>query len=94
MITLQEDPLIQWDETKPSINDQSQEAINWVTQNILNTTPVNTMETIHSIKEDMDWDRIKSQAYSAEGFSLVVERTYESVESGKIAESTYTLTTI
>lgn len=98
MITLQaasgETAAIEWDETKTKMTEQTAEAQAWVGENILNTEPVNTDETIHSIVQDVDWDRIKSQLYTANGFTLDIVRTYKTVESCAVASATYTLATV
>ena len=98
MIQLQaasgETAAIEWDETVTTMVGQTIEAQAWVGENILNTEPVNTDETIHSIKQDQDWDRIASQLYTAEGFTLDIVRTYKTVESCAVASCTHTLTTV
>ena len=85
MITLQaasgETAAIEWDETKTKITEQSAEAQAWVGENILNTEPVNTNETVHSDVEDVDWDRIKTQVYTASGYTLTITRAYKDNES-------------
>lgn len=94
MIVLQADPLIEWDENITTLEGQSVDAQNFVNENILNTEPVVTMETVHSIIKDVDWDRIKSQLYTTESFTLDVVRTYVGVESRAVASAVYTLATI
>lgn len=94
MITLQAEPLIQWDETIQTLQGQTSDAQKWIAENILNTTPAVTNETVHSIKENVDWDRIKIQDYTANGFNLVVTRTYQDAESCAISSATYILTQI
>ena len=98
MITLKaaegENPAIEWDETKTKMTDQTTEAQAWVGENILNTEPVNTNETIHSVIQDVDWSRIKSQLYTASGFTLDIVRTYKTVENCAVASATYTLATV
>lgn len=94
MITLQAEPLIQWDETIQTLQGQTSDAQKWVAENILNTTPTNTDETVHSVVENVDWQRIKSQSYSISGFNLVVDRTYQDTESCAILSALYILTTV
>lgn len=94
MITLQADPLIQWDETITTLIGQSQDAQDFVNENILSTVPVSTNETVHSVVKDVDWDRIKSQLYTWEGFTLNVARTYFGVEDRAVQSCVFTLAVI
>jgi hypothetical protein len=89
-----ENPAIEWDETKTTLKDQTTEAQAWVSENILNTDPVVTTETVHSVVEDVDWTRPKSELYTAEGFTLEVVRTHRDVETAVVASATYTLATV
>jgi len=94
MIQLQADPLIEWDETVPTMKGQTIDAQLYVGKNILNTTPVNIDETVHSVVQDADWKRIASQSYTSSGFVLSVVRTYKDIESCAIASCSYTLAII
>jgi hypothetical protein len=98
MITLQaaagENPAIEWDETNTDLYSQTQEAQNWVQQNIMNTESVNTMETVVRPSGRADLERIKLQTYTTAEFTLVIDRTYRSVENCAVLSATYTLTEI
>jgi hypothetical protein len=94
MITLQADPLIEWDESITKLVGQTTDAQSYIDENILNTVPVTTKETVHSVLRDLDWDRVKSQLYTVEGFTLNVVRTHQGVESSAVASSVYTLTEV
>ncbi len=94
MITLQADPLVEWDETVTTMTGQTAEAQVWVSENILNTAPVDTMETVTSVKESADWDRPKSQLYTAGGFTLDIVRTYFDTNSSRVQSASYTLATV
>ena len=94
MIQLQADPLVEWDETVTTMTGQTAEAQAWVSENILNTAPVDTMETVTSVKESADWDRPASQLYTAEGFTLDIVRTYFDTNSSRVQSASYTLATV
>ena len=91
MIVLQADPLIEWDETKPKLSEQSEDAISFVKENILSEDPAITMETVHSNELDVDWSRIKTQLYVGAGFSLNRDRTYNNTEDSSVASCIDTL---
>ena len=91
MITLQADPLIEWDETNLDFFTQSEDVQNWVQNNILNTESINVMETVARESGRGDLTRIKKQTYTTEDFNLVVDRTFRSNENCALLSSTYTL---
>ena len=91
MIVLQADPLIEWDETKPKLSEQSEDARLFVNENILSEDPIVTNETAHSTVEDVDWNRIDSQLYTGAGFSLNRDRTYNNTEDSSVASCIDTL---
>ena len=91
MITLQEDPLIEWDETVTTITGQTAEAQEWVGKNILITNSVVTTETVHSTEDNVDWVRPKSLLYTASGFTLDIVRTYYDTNSSRAQSASYIL---
>ena len=94
MITLQANPLIEWDETNTDLYAQTQEAQNWVQNNIMNNASVNTEETVVRSSGRADLTRTKTQTYTTTEFTLVLDRTYQNNESCAMASCTYTLTEI
>ena len=75
-------------------SEESSKAFCIFSQNILNTDPVDTMETVTSVKESADWDRPKSQLYTAGGFTLDIVRTYFDTNSSRVQSASYTLATV
>ena len=84
MIELQADPLIEWDDTKTKMSEQTEDAQNWIADNVMNVSAVTMNETVHSIIHDVDWDRPATQEYTNNGFKLTVTRAYKNAESSVI----------
>ena len=84
MIELHADPLIEWDDTKIKMSEQTEDAQNWIADNVMNVQPITVNETVHSIIHDVDWDRPATQEYTNSGFKLTVTRVYKTVESSVI----------
>ncbi len=73
--------------------NNSQEAMEWVNENLLNLESVNTTETVERA-ERSPLTRIKTQNYTnvEEGYSLLLTRDYPSVETVAGVKATYKLT--
>ena len=88
MITLQADPLVEWDEIVESLTGQSDECQVWVQDNLLQITCTIIEETV-TRPSDTDLTRIKSQTYSDGTFELTVDRTYPRVTDCGNPAATY-----
>ncbi len=93
MITLQADPLIEWDETITNLYAQSEEARNWVDANLLNLQSVDTNETIVN-SQGTTWERIATQTFSNETLELVVTRVYRDNDGCAMGINVFNLTEI
>ena len=84
MITLQAEPLIQWDDTKTKMSEQTEDAQNWIADNVMNVSAVTVNETVFSVVHSTNWDRPATQDYTNNGFKLTVTRVYKNAESSVI----------
>ena len=96
MITLQaaegENPAIEWNEASTYLYAQTQEAQNWVQTNILNTEADIIYEDAIRPSDSAAYQRIKTQTYNANGYTIVVDRNYPTMEDYDGITATYTLT--
>lgn len=90
MITLQADPLIEWNEFIPVLHAQTTEAQQWISDNILNQTPVDVYETINRVGKP-DLTRITKQTYTNGVITLEVARIYKNNDDCSVASTTYTI---
>jgi len=93
MITLQQEPLIEWDELNTNIFAQTQEAQNWVDVNIIETQNVTVNETVIS-SEGVTWERPNTLTYEVEGFNLVIDIDYRDLDTCVTSGAAYNLTQI
>ncbi len=84
MIELQADPLIEWDDTKTKMSEQTEDAQAWIADNVMNVSAVTVNETVFSVVHSTNWDRPLTQEYTNNGFKLTVNRVYKTVESSVI----------
>ena len=90
-ITLQADPLIEWEDTDLTMSGQTADAQQWVTDNLYTQTPTDNTETIiRSGKADLT--RITDQTYTDGTRTLVVARTHNNQDDCSVASTTYTMT--
>lgn len=73
--------------------NNSEEALNWVNEYLFlnEDETAKTYETVNRPDELQPLTRIKTQTYTAEGFTLLVSRTYPSVMSCAGVIATYNL---
>ena len=71
--------------------NNSQEAMEWVNENLLNLESENTMETVERV-ERQPLTRIKTQTYANDTHQLVLVRDYPTVETVAGVKATYKLT--
>jgi len=71
--------------------NNSQEAMEWVNDNLLNQESVNTTETVERAERG-PLTRIKTQTYSNGTHQLLLVRDYPTVETVAGVKATYTLT--
>lgn len=82
MITLQADPLVEWDETKTRVMDQSQECQDWLAENLMgNTNKTVVNETVSRPSGRADLTRPATYTFNDGTFELVQTFTYNSEES-------------
>lgn len=93
MITLQAEPLIQWDETITNLYAQSEDAQNWVQNNLMNLDSVDTNESVVN-SQGTTWERIATQTFSNEVLQLVVTRVYRDNDGCAMGVNLFNLTEI
>ena len=91
MITLQLDPLIEWDETITNLYAQSEDAQNWVQNNLMNLDSVNTNVSVVN-SQGTTWERIATQTFSNETLQLIVTRVYRDNDRRALGQNLFNLT--
>lgn len=85
-----ENPVIVWNTLSTSIYSQTQDAQNWVQENILNTESVKVTETVLRAGK-ADLIRPISQTYTALGFQMIVNRTHANNNDASVLSADYIL---